>query len=235
MQRNGKLQKAIKMKEQAEQFYPANSVLKYNLANLQLDAGEENKAEKNYLAACGLEPQNLLYHYTVGEYYFTRKRYDHARDFFKKVLSLDPNYRDASVCLRDCQVQLTTIPLNQGTYSYYDSPDKSFRDGTTAPESNKTIALCMITRDSVDTLADAISSAKELVDEIVVLDTGSSDDTLTLAKSLGAMVYTKEWTNDFSAARNRALEFVTSDWILVLDSDEIMSDTDFNKITYAVN
>lgn len=235
LQRSGKLKKAVKMKKQAEQFYPANSVLKYNLANLQLEAGEEEKAEKNYLAACGLEPQNLLYHYAVAEYFFTRKRYDPARDFFKKVVSLDPNYRDAAVCLRDCQVQLTTIPLNQETYSYYNFSDKSFREGTTAPESNKTIALCLITRDSADTLADAIGSAKELVDEIVVLDTGSSDDTLTLAKSLGAVVYTKEWTNDFSAARNRALEFVTSDWILVLDSDEVMSDTDFNKITDAVN
>jgi tetratricopeptide (TPR) repeat protein len=58
------------------------------------------------------------------------------------------------------------------------------------------------------------------VDEFVVLDTGSTDKTVVCAEELGAKVYKYEWNNDFSAARNEALRYVTSDWVLVLDADE---------------
>jgi|SRR5690348_266700 len=84
------------------------------------------------------------------------------------------------------------------------------------------LALSMIVRDAADTLAHCLASAREAVSEIVVADTGSSDDTVELAQSLGARVFSVPWTDDFSEARNRALAQVSSDWILVLDADEVL-------------
>ncbi|MEM1394442.1 MAG: tetratricopeptide repeat protein [Cyanobacteria bacterium P01_H01_bin.150] len=85
------------------------------------------------------------------------------------------------------------------------------------------ISLCMIVKDEESTLSKCLSSAKKFVNEIVVLDTGSSDKTVKIAEGYGAKVHHFEWCNDFSAARNEALKYVTGDWILVLDADEILA------------
>ncbi len=85
------------------------------------------------------------------------------------------------------------------------------------------ISLCMIVKDEESTLSNCLSSAKKFVNEIVVLDTGSSDKTVSIAQGYGAKVHHFEWCNDFSAARNEALKHVTGDWVLVLDADETLA------------
>jgi glycosyltransferase involved in cell wall biosynthesis len=84
------------------------------------------------------------------------------------------------------------------------------------------ITLCMIVKNEADRLPACLTAARDCVDEMIVLDTGSTDDTTTIARDLGAEVYNYTWTNDFSAARNVSLGYGTGDWILVLDADEIM-------------
>ena len=86
--------------------------------------------------------------------------------------------------------------------------------------SNPTISLSMIVRDEAQFLADCLTSVQGVVDEIVVVDTGSEDDTVETAKSLGARVFHYAWDDDFAAARNRALAECTGDWVLSLDADE---------------
>ena len=102
-------------------------------------------------------------------------------------------------------------------------------------ENEKSIGLCMITKNCELTVSDTIKSVKGLVDEVVVLDTGSTDNTIAVCKSLGAKVYEDEWRNDFSLSRNTALGYMSADWVLVLDSDELLSAKDFDKIRSAVN
>ena len=82
------------------------------------------------------------------------------------------------------------------------------------------ICLCMIVKNEEKNLESSINSAKNLVDEIVVLDTGSTDNTVNIAEEMGAKVNYFSWCNDFAKARNEALKFVESEWILVLDADE---------------
>jgi tetratricopeptide (TPR) repeat protein len=84
------------------------------------------------------------------------------------------------------------------------------------------ITLCMIARDEQRFLADCLSRAAPFVDEIVLVDTGSRDDTVGIAQSFGARVLHEEWQDDFSAPRNTALRAATGDWILVLDADEFL-------------
>jgi glycosyltransferase involved in cell wall biosynthesis len=81
----------------------------------------------------------------------------------------------------------------------------------------------MIVKNEAATLPKCLSSVKNVVNEIVVLDTGSSDRTPEIAKAHGAKVYHFQWSNNFSVARNEALKYVTGDWILVLDADETLT------------
>ena len=92
------------------------------------------------------------------------------------------------------------------------------------------ISLCMIVRDEEDVLADCLSSVRDVVDEIIVVDTGSTDSTPRVAAGLGARVFSFEWTDDFSEARNHSLERASGDWILVLDADETIASRDRDKI-----
>jgi glycosyltransferase involved in cell wall biosynthesis len=82
------------------------------------------------------------------------------------------------------------------------------------------LALSMIVRDAAALLPDCLSSVRGVADEIVIADTGSTDDTIAVASALGARVVSIPWPDDFSAARNTALKHAASDWVLVLDADE---------------
>lgn len=88
--------------------------------------------------------------------------------------------------------------------------------------SNKTISLCMIVKDEEKSLATCLKSVKDIVDEIIVVDTGSKDKTVEIAKKYGAKVYCINWVNDFSKARNFSIKHATSDYILVMDADEYL-------------
>ncbi|MTI80116.1 MAG: glycosyltransferase [Firmicutes bacterium] len=83
-----------------------------------------------------------------------------------------------------------------------------------------TLSLCIIAKDEEHQISRCINSAKPFVDQIVVVDTGSSDNTIKLAEQLGTEVYQIEWRDDFSEARNKSLSYATGDWILFLDCDE---------------
>jgi glycosyltransferase involved in cell wall biosynthesis len=85
---------------------------------------------------------------------------------------------------------------------------------------NEKLSLCMIVRDEADNIAACLQSVIPYVDEMIVVDTGSLDDTSKIATELGAKVYHYEWRNDFAAARNYSLKQASGDWILYLDADE---------------
>ena len=82
------------------------------------------------------------------------------------------------------------------------------------------ISLCMIVRDEAENLPRALDSVKDAVDEIVVVDTGSKDESPRVAQEHGARVIHHEWKDDFSEARNRSLAEARGEWALILDADE---------------
>jgi tetratricopeptide (TPR) repeat protein len=83
-----------------------------------------------------------------------------------------------------------------------------------------TISLVMIVRDEQHCLPRCLASVAGVVDELVVVDTGSSDDTVAIATAAGARVIHVPWADDFAAARNAGLDAATGTWILHLDADE---------------
>lgn len=88
-----------------------------------------------------------------------------------------------------------------------------------AQESIK-ISACYIAKDEEKNLARSLGSIKAVADEIIVVDTGSVDNTAKIAEDFGAKVYSYKWQDDFSAARNAALNYATGDFIIFLDADE---------------
>ena len=93
-----------------------------------------------------------------------------------------------------------------------------------------TISLCMITKNEEKNLANCLNSVKDIIDEIITVDTGSTDKTKEIAKKFGAKVIDFKWVDDFSAARNESLMYATKDWVLVLDADEIIEEKDLIRI-----
>ncbi|MCR8526080.1 glycosyltransferase family 2 protein, partial [Escherichia coli] len=82
------------------------------------------------------------------------------------------------------------------------------------------ISAAIIVRNEEAFLGDCLSSIRRDIDEIVIVDTGSTDSTVQIARRFGARVLEQPWADDFSAARNTALEHATRDWILYIDADE---------------
>lgn len=95
---------------------------------------------------------------------------------------------------------------------------------------NVKISQCMIVKNEEKNIERALSWGKDIMCQQIVVDTGSTDKTVELAKKMGAEVYYFEWINDFAAAKNYAIEKATGDWIAFLDADEYMSREDAQLI-----
>ena len=92
------------------------------------------------------------------------------------------------------------------------------------------LSLCVIAKDEAAFLQRCLASVAGLVDEIVVVDTGSCDDTPQVARGAGARVFSQPWQDDFSQARNRSLAAARGEWILVLDCDEVLARADHDRL-----
>lgn len=93
-----------------------------------------------------------------------------------------------------------------------------------------TISVCMIVKNEERNLKRCLESIKNIVDEIIVVDTGSEDKTFEVAKAYTDKVFFYQWDNDFSKARNKSLEYATKKWILILDADEEFSIEEGKKL-----
>jgi tetratricopeptide (TPR) repeat protein len=98
------------------------------------------------------------------------------------------------------------------------------------PATGLTLSLCMIVRDEEDMLPRCLAAAAGAVDEIVIVDTGSTDRTIEIAREFGAKVIEREWTGSFSEPRNVSFEAATGDWIIYLDADEVLVADDVERL-----
>lgn len=96
------------------------------------------------------------------------------------------------------------------------------------------LSLCTIVKNEEKSLPKCLEAVRDVVDEIVILDTGSTDRTVEIAEQFGAKVHYFDWCNDFAIARNEALKYVTGEWVLVLDADEILSSSIVPQLKQAI-
>jgi tetratricopeptide (TPR) repeat protein len=102
--------------------------------------------------------------------------------------------------------------------------------GRAKPAEGQRLSLVMIVRDEEEMLPRTLEAIKPAVDEMIIVDTGSTDSTIEIAKSFGATVIEREWTGSFSDARNASLEAATGDWFIYLDADEVLVSEDVDKL-----
>ena len=95
------------------------------------------------------------------------------------------------------------------------------------------ISLAMIVKNEEATIAHCLESVKPLVDEIIIMDTGSTDKTVEIAKGFGGQIHQFQWCDDFSAARNESLKQCCGEWVLIVDADEAIDPMDHEKIRNA--
>ena len=96
------------------------------------------------------------------------------------------------------------------------------------------ISLCMITKNEEQFLEQCLNSVQELVDEMIIVDTGSTDKTKAIAARFTDKIFDFKWGDDFSKARNESLKQATKDWILVLDADEQLDQDGIREVKKSV-
>jgi glycosyltransferase involved in cell wall biosynthesis len=106
------------------------------------------------------------------------------------------------------------------------SPSK----GGTGEAPRARVTLCMIVKNEEGNLADCLTGARDLFDEIVIVDTGSSDRTKDIARELGAKVVDYPWSDSFAAARNVSLDHATGDYVFWLDADDRLNEDNRAKL-----
>lgn len=96
------------------------------------------------------------------------------------------------------------------------------------------LSACLIVKNEAHVLPRCLGSLQGVADEIVVVDTGSTDDTPRIAESFGARVYHFEWTGDFAVARNESLRYALGEYVLVIDADEFLPKEDGVRLRQAL-
>ncbi|MEK6867716.1 MAG: glycosyltransferase family 2 protein, partial [Nanoarchaeota archaeon] len=126
--------------------------------------------------------------------------------------------------MRQMQQKLTDPELEQST------KQESTKQESTKTEATKnkipSISLCMIVKNEEEWLQRCLDSVKGFVDEIIIVDTGSTDNTKEIAEKFRAKLFDFKWTDNFAEARNFSISKATGSWILWLDADETIAKKD---------
>jgi tetratricopeptide (TPR) repeat protein len=166
----------------------------------------------------------------IGVAYREEGNLDDAEKHFKQALTAKQNFEIAYINLSRLfehgqRQQKARSLLDSGIKVCPESQELKMLNHSTG-SARATVSACMIVKNEEEQLPRALDSIKDLCDEIIVVDTGSTDRTVEIAESYGATVYHHEWENDFSKARNQSLSYATKDWIFIVDADEELVNED---------
>lgn len=204
---------------------------RFALGNFEDDDLSLRMRESGYRLLCAGD--TFIHHYgeatfKVNQVDYSRTMQENARRFLEKW---------GQVAERDDGPKILAAPKR----TLSDNPNNSnpiqvFRNRFLKnnpwlyPEQSPLLSLCMIVKDEEENLPRCLASIQGVVDEIIVVDTGSSDRTVEIARSFGARVFYHPWSGNFSEARNISLEKARGRWILVLDADEELVKEDGPKL-----
>jgi tetratricopeptide (TPR) repeat protein len=152
-----------------------------------------------------------------------------AAQLFEAVLRLDPEHPQAARNLDQALARAGSrpnLPAAVGAQLRGLEAEARRIAAAARPASGLRLSLCMIVRDEEEMLPRSLAAVRDAVDEIVVVDTGSRDATVEVARSFGATVIERRWTGSFAAARNASIEAASGDWLLFLDADEVLDPAD---------
>ncbi len=209
---NGHLEDALEMLERGFVLSPTlmDNATAYHSAASEL--GEYGRAEIRFLEAAALNPFSRRLKYLYINVLLQQDKYEEALFVIQGLIAdhgTDEGILDAALAVRE-KSGLSAFQTGDG--------------------GKANLSLCMIVKNEEKHLARCLNSVQSIVDEIIVVDTGSSDRTKDIARVFGAKVHDFEWTNDFAEARNFSLSLASGRWILVLDADEVVSRLDLDRL-----
>ncbi len=215
----GELEQALSYLEEAEALQASDVLTQLSLGDTYTKLGQPKRAlvylkaalNDRYEVQFPLDMTLIHYsaHFFIGQCYMALGQLTEARVAFNTAKSLAPDRPEAGKVLAQLGMGRTV--------------------GNTVGDNNKAdnietqrLSLCMIVRNEEARLGRCLESVQGLVDEIVVVDTGSTDRTVEIAQSFGAVIGHFSWCDDFSAARNESLKLASGEWIMWLDADDIL-------------
>ncbi len=234
---------ALKLDENDRDFYFVQSFIATSFKDYErtiecglkfLELLKNNKSKENfrYLSNGQL---HLLYNY-LGLSYKSQKDYNNAIKYLKMASVESPKYVHP-------YLNLGNLYLLQKEYKKAEEIVKEGMKNCSqiqellllkkSLENRATISACMIVKNEEELLRGCLESIRNWVDEIVIVDTGSTDKTVEIAKSYGAKIYHQEWTKDFSFHRNYSISQATCDWIFIIDADEEFVEDDLPALRQA--
>ncbi len=180
---------------------------------------------------------HLLYNY-IGVAYKALKKFDKAEDSFKESIKVQPAFDHAYLNLAVMYQNLGRI--EEGKKIVADglknaSQVQELRLLEKSLKNHASVSACMIVKNEEELLPNCLESMRSWIDEIIIVDTGSTDRTVEIAKEYGAKVYYQEWEGNFSKHRNFSLSHATKDWIFVIDADEEFVTDDLPRLRKALN
>jgi glycosyltransferase involved in cell wall biosynthesis len=216
-----------------------------NIGIMKCDSDQKEDAlnflERGFILSPTLTDNVTLYHMAIT----ALEQYEKAEKLFQEAKELHPENKRILFLLIDIFIkqgkfykamhEIEQAMLNMGIDGGMLAAALEIRDKVGVMEIDKAakkgaLSLCMIVKNEEQHLTRCLLSVKPAVDEMIVVDTGSTDSTKDIARAFGAKVFDFPWTNDFSEARNFSLSKAFGDWILVLDADEVISVLDYASI-----
>ena len=178
-------------------------------ARCLLDALEREPSEPVLLNLAGV----LLYELTET---------GGAEALFRAALRLDPEIPHVEANLAACRSRGPAPPPRGAVAAALRVLGKRARAvaSKARPAEGMTLSLIMIVKDEQEMLPGCLDAVKDVVDEMIVVDTGSTDDTVQIAERFGATVVRFPWNGSFADARNVSIDHATCDWVMYLDADE---------------
>ncbi|MBM2815616.1 MAG: hypothetical protein HW421_2378 [Ignavibacteria bacterium] len=186
------------------------------------------------------------YHYRCGCCYVGMKQYYRAKQEFQKGNKLNPsdssnivglanvayqfeNFDEAKRLLNDAlklspgSKEILTFIKQVENAMLSQQTDMMMNTKLSQSSERPLLSLCMIVKNEEKQLPDCLESVRGVADEIIIVDTGSTDSTKQIAQRYGAKIFNFPWIDDFAAARNESIRHATGEWLLYLDADERLS------------
>jgi glycosyltransferase involved in cell wall biosynthesis len=230
---------AFELLEKAFILSPTSEDIATNYHSAAVALSQTKRAITPFTEAASLHPLNKRLTYMFADLLIQQEQYHRAMDVLEDALhafGIDDDTLALAGALREKIGPHEKGPRIRGSK---DSSDKSQKMGSTTrtlePLTPGTLSLCMIVKNEEKIIANCLKKIEPVADEMIVVDTGSTDRTREIAKVFGARVYDFPWNNSFSDARNHSLSKAMGDWIIILDADETISALDFDRLKKLVN
>jgi len=188
--------------------------LSFRLGRSLVGIGMLAEAQREFLAGLNINPNEIGCLVGLANVDFRQGNIESAKTYIEKANAIEPGRKDLLGFLE--QIKQALEKKSQFT-TEENSTNKNSR---LYYSSSPLLTLSMIVKNEELMLSGCLESVAVIVDEIIVVDTGSTDNTKEIALKHGAKIFDFEWKNDFAAARNEALSHSNGRWILYLDADE---------------